>query len=107
MALERVLEGPRGNLGGLRAPGGNLGRYLEVLGGTLGGPLSSLGGPLESLGRSGKVLCGPLGGHRDGLPVRLRSLRSWGDPNRQPTGNPSLEMLILAREYRCSQVHQR
>ena len=53
-------------------------------------PWEVLWGPL---GGSGRVLWGPLGAHRDGLPVGMRSLRSRGDPNRQPTGNPSLQML--------------
>ena len=71
----------------------------------------SLGVPWEvpwgPLGGSRRILWGSLGAHRDGLPVEMRFLRSRGDPNRQPTGNPSLQMLILAREYRCSHVRRR
>ena len=50
-------------------------------------PWGPLGGPLGSLG---EVWEGPLGAHRDGSPVEMISLRSLEDPNRQPTGNPSL-----------------
>ena len=37
-----------------------------------------------SFGSPGKVWEAPLGAHRDGLPVGMRSLRSRGDTNRQP-----------------------
>ena len=49
--------------------------------------------PWGPLGRSGRVLWGPLGAHRDGLPVGMRSLRSRGDPNRQPQATRSSRCL--------------
>ena len=66
---------------------GEIWRIRDVRGGMLLGFLEVLGGPLE---RSGRVPSGPLGAHRDVLPVGMRFLTSLGDPNRQPSGNPSL-----------------
>ena len=65
-----------------------LGEVLGGTGGSSGGPWEVLWAPWEvpwdPLGGSGKVLGGPLGAHRDGLPVGMISLRSRGDINGQP-----------------------